>query len=133
MELCPVPVATKIVQSVVAMAVVLFFGAPRRLVLFCPAGLDELTISFTRVHDVLECPNELANQEVPPDVGAGNGATNPLDDICHTREPFQETFEEVDGILAPDVVAEHDPSLIGAFSESKCKRITGVCKPIRID
>jgi hypothetical protein len=133
MELCPVPVAAKIVKSVMAMAVVLFLGAPGRLVLFCPAGLDELAVSLTGVHDVLECPNELANQEVPPDVGARNGTTNPLDDIRHTREPFQEAFEKVDGILAPDVIAEHDPSLMGAFSESECKRIISVCKPIHID
>lgn len=114
-KLGPVPVSTKVVQGVVTMAVILFLGAAGHLILLCPAGFDKFTIGFTRVFDVLECPDILTKCEMPTNVSTWNHAVNMLDDRGHAGKVLLKSFVEVLDILTEDVVAEHDPSLTTGF------------------
>ena len=63
------------------------------------------------------------------DMGTRDRTTNLLDNFNHTRESLAEAVEEIDSILAPDIIAEHNPLLTSTFSKSEGECIICVCKP----
>lgn len=61
-------------------------------------------------------------------MGTRDCAMNMFNNFSHTQESLMGVFEEIDSELAPDIIAEHDPSLTGAFSKSKGECIIHVHK-----
>jgi hypothetical protein len=78
---------------------------------------------------VLECPDKLTDKQVSIDMGTRDHATNTFDNFSHTQESLVEAFEEIDSELAPDIIAEHDPSLTGTSGKSEGECIIHVHKP----
>ena len=57
---------------------------------------------------MLECTDKLTDKQVSMDMGTRDCTMNLLDNFSHTQESLMEMVEEIDSILAPDIIAEHN-------------------------
>jgi hypothetical protein len=62
----------------------------------------------------------LAGADVIPDVHLGYCTPHAINEMHQAREPGCEAFAKFDGVLAPDIVAEHYPAKIVSF----CQRMS---------
>ena len=128
MVLCPVPIPAKVIQGIMTMSIILLLRATCCLILLCPTGFNHLTICLARVLDILECPQDLTEYQVPTNMGTWNRTTDPWNYCWHSRKSCLETIKQMDQILTPNIIAKHNPAVIGTLSKSKGLSIIGVSK-----
>jgi hypothetical protein len=82
----------KIVKDIMLMSIVLLLCTSSSLVLFCPEGLNHLTVGFTGIGHVFECVKELAFKLVATYMAAWYGTSNAEYDWRHVGEVILEAF-----------------------------------------
>ena len=111
----PLTIIMKIVQCIMTMSIVLFFGAPPCLIAFSPHLLDDFTKRSSHSWHIIERVTDLALQSMVANVHLGDQIDDLLDDWYHVWKMLGKALGAVFSVSTIDVVARYDPVLESSF------------------
>ena len=126
----PVPIATKVGQCIVTMALVHLFNHPTSLILFCPTCLNSFSMSSPNAISKWEWISVLAIIIMSMDVQLWNPTSHIVYKVCEVREMLFKARYKVFLILAINVVSMIDPLDPWVKPQCHCQGIIGVAEPV---